>query len=434
MRKYKKIGVELATLIVVISLLSTTTLAIPLNQNKEAVENNEESPYGFLNGIEQLGDDPDIEEELTKIYNDESFRTKFNELFHQIAGKLLELRDNYGYDYDLLESFFKVQETFSLKKLFDRIKMVDTDTVLTDIQEILEIPDSEDDFKAFHEAESEEFINILCRNDNPHPDSTGLHDFIQFVCDALRTISLIWHVPLGLTYGTLGLLLGNLISVVIFGPISVYLVISESCMDALEYEEGLDDEIEQIIVKYGIPGVIAAAVKLLSEAWENGYVQQATVEVWKELLLSEYEPFDTAETAPVAMNIKGPSSAYQGDRVTFTATVIDNDMISDGDIKQYRDYVQVGWDFNGDKKVDSWSSIKNNYATGTKIEVKRTFSSTGTYKVSFLPRDHWGATGEWSDTITIKISTSKSVVRPMFQFLSNNFPRIYEIFVYYLNL
>ena len=103
-----------------------------------------------------------------------------------------------------------------------------------------------------------------------------------------------------------------------------------------------------------------------------------------------------SNTPPDKPTITGPSSAGDGDTLTFRVTVTD----PEGDNVEFKlDY--------GDGTTAEWTAVS--YSSGMTISRKYAYPDTGSYEVKVMARDEEELESEWSDPLTV---TCKSPGRP----------------------
>jgi hypothetical protein len=69
--------------------------------------------------------------------------------------------------------------------------------------------------------------------------------------------------------------------------------------------------------------------------------------------------------------------------------------------------IRYGWDWDGDKKVDEWTSYKNSGAT---VTTSHTWYSQGNYNIYVIAEDEYGEQSEWSDPLPVSIPKTKILV------------------------
>ncbi len=427
--KKTKIGIGIAFFVALI-IISSSTIAIPISQKKaveiigenQGIINQKEVIDQYL-GTEPLNTNVDLIDFLWDLFKDDEFIEEFLQAGIDIID---EIENKFPNGKEMIEDFFHVKETFDTNTLRQRIKNAEGENILNYVQELLEVPDTYDELNDTGSEETGEFLEFLYTAGME--DASGLHPLIEIIAYIIRSIAHIYAIPLSLLPG--GLFLANYITIILFGPIIAYLVLIEGCADAYEQEEELREELDDIKRVLGIYGLIVIGPPaMLIYAINGGYLGQAFEEVLEIIIITEIwssDNYKTGETAPTALSIFGKSSAKVNTNVDFSAKVVDRDKISDNGIKMYRDYIQVGWDWNGDKEVDEWTKLNNNYGENTLIKTSHKFTKKGKYVVRYLPRDNWGATGEWSNKIEVDVTNGKSKILPFSSILEklsliNNF-------------
>jgi len=428
MKGNKIFGIGTAFFVAAI-MISSATLAAPITQ-KKAVENIEAISIEDMlyKDIDPslLASNSDLLEFLWDLFNDPDFRDWFQQMKEDIINEILGVSVAGN---DLIKSFLHVEETFSYDSLKKRIEGAESSNILYYIQDLLEVPDTYEEFEESNVAETETFMELLYDVD-PSAGS-GLHPLIESICQLIRFIAMFYAVPLAAMSGAAGLIIANYVTIILFGPILAHLILIEGCLDAVENEPELQDKLDTILQTSGIIGLITLGPPLvLFYAWIKGYIKQAAYDVLDIVIIRELisDTLETGENPPATLSIDGPDSAIVKTKCEFTAKVLDSDKISDGDIRIYRDYVQVGWDWDEDGNVDEWTSLENTYGDGTEIETEHKFTSKGTHKVKYLPRDNWGATGEWSEEFEIEITGTGWPIQKTFNhFFAEHFPILQSI-------
>jgi len=74
------------------------------------------------------------------------------------------------------------------------------------------------------------------------------------------------------------------------------------------------------------------------------------------------------------------------------------------------DLIKYGWDWNGDKNVDEWTTY---YSSGVTVSITHTFTR-GEYQVRVIAKDKNNQASTWSDPLNISISRSLTKVAPLF--------------------
>ncbi len=101
-----------------------------------------------------------------------------------------------------------------------------------------------------------------------------------------------------------------------------------------------------------------------------------------------------------------PNSGNTDDSITFSTSTID----SDGDKIKY------GWDWNGDNKVDEWSSLKDSGVTDSR---SHTWNKQGVYNVKVKAQDESGIESLWSDPLAVTITSENPTVSMVVHKFSN---------------
>jgi len=97
-----------------------------------------------------------------------------------------------------------------------------------------------------------------------------------------------------------------------------------------------------------------------------------------------------------------PSGPQRGEPLTsyeFSVATTDPD----------EDNIYYGWDWNGDKTVDTWMG---SYPSGQRITTTYMWSSGGVYSVHVKAKDIRGATSQWSDPLIVSIPPNREPAQP----------------------
>jgi hypothetical protein len=413
--KTKKIFGMGTVFLISIILISSAT-AIPVSQ-KEAVdnldqntkpENNENLVTEDLDGLFDMVThiDVDIEPYLWKLYNEPYFRSTFTQVKNNIIDKINDTF-NEGKE-PLVEQLFNLEEGFSFNSLINRINNAnyDPEQLAIDVQDMLGVADDLDELEDNYEDEAGLLLDILYRNDgDPAPDGEGLHETIDYICDEIVSIFKCMIEILDPLLGVLGVVTAVVVYIdillILLFPVIIPLIFLEAVLDAITYDPVLPDELWRLYNENDIYAfIILSTIEVLECIITKGYLWQATTEIGRKILLLDYrvDPSGGAtdlkfgETAPVASpTIK---AKYIGNweryKYEFRAAVDDTDKV-DG---QYRDMVQVGWDFDNDDQVDLWTPLSKEQT----ITTEYTYPTSGEKIIKYLPKDQWGGVGAWSNS------------------------------------
>lgn len=113
----------------------------------------------------------------------------------------------------------------------------------------------------------------------------------------------------------------------------------------------------------------------------------------------------------------GPSQGTVGHTYDYTTKTVDPD---GGQVK-------YGWDWNGDKIPDEWTSL---YDSDVLITTSHTWEEQGNYDIRVKARDEDYFESVWSDPFPVNMPRSRSINRPFLQFLENHpnmFPLLQRI-------
>ena len=105
---------------------------------------------------------------------------------------------------------------------------------------------------------------------------------------------------------------------------------------------------------------------------------------------------------------EGPASGIPSKEYTYSTLTYD----ADGDMIKY------GWDWNGDRIVDEWTSF---HPSGEIVEIQHSWNEQGDYEVRVISKDEHGAKSEWSDPLDISIPCllKKFMNLPLISFLKD---------------
>jgi len=106
----------------------------------------------------------------------------------------------------------------------------------------------------------------------------------------------------------------------------------------------------------------------------------------------------------------GPTSGKVGEEYNYTTSTTDPD---GGEVK-------YGWDWNGDKVVDEWTSF---YESGIAITTSHTWTKKGTYNIRVKAQDKDGLESGWSDPLPVTMPKNKQATH------KTKFPQFFELFM-----
>jgi hypothetical protein len=408
-KKRKYLGIGTAVFLAAVIISSAT--AVPVANNK-AVENLEgldeqlftEDIESF--DLEKLKEmsvqlDVDITPYLQDVFNNAEFRSEFEEAKTSVLNKIEE--EFPEEQVDLVKQLFHFDETFSFSALENRFNSVNPDTMMEDVQNQLKIAEDSDELFEKFEEESKTFLELLYdRDGQPDPESQGLRNVSQFICECISIILEVLILILTLIFPPdiailTAILIYINILVFIFSPIIIPIILWDACLDALEFEPGLQEQLWDIYNESGTIGLLALGPPVIL-VWTilEKYIIQSIIDVGMVLFLLDYDISDgnvtiiTSQNAPRVRELTLTADRYE---FTFTVTVKDDDKVRTG---EYRDAIQVGFNWTGrvgdnPLTVDEWTPLKMD----REVVVKHTYENCGIYEVSYISRDQWGAVGEW---------------------------------------
>lgn len=449
MKEKKLFGYGTATSFLVVFLLMSSMVLVPV-LGKEAVETTTDVDKKPLLTVMNI--DP-LSKGLWGCFNDLSFRAKFDEIKVKIEQKIHEYASsNPSVDEKTLKEFLCMLETFDYNSVKQRLTGINIDTYMYDMQNLLQVVDNLEDFKSEQTGsigllvKSQAIMDVLFdstygKNEydqSPDSKSVGLRPLIGLSAGIISLIYSVVALVLYTLLGSVGLLFATAITIIFFAPIICYLIMFEASLDAIEYEPLLRTQLKEIFETGGPIGLLVLGGPLiLAVDWLEGYTNQAMEEVFSKILLSDisFDPVTGAKNIhyseyrpTITMGI-----AHDGDKITqnkqarFYVFAQDSDKYKDDEHtadREYRDYIQAGWDWNGDGLVDEWTDLANAYddqghpADDMTIYGTHTFSSAGEITVGCWLRDQWGVYSEWK-TDTFNVEKKSLAFKP---FLFNHFP------------
>ena len=90
----------------------------------------------------------------------------------------------------------------------------------------------------------------------------------------------------------------------------------------------------------------------------------------------------------------GPTSGKAGTSYKYSTSTTDPD----------GDQVKYGWDWNGDKVADEWTTF---YESGETCETSHTWTEKGTYDIRVKAQDKGGLESEWSNPLSVSMPKNK---------------------------
>ena len=119
----------------------------------------------------------------------------------------------------------------------------------------------------------------------------------------------------------------------------------------------------------------------------------------------------------------GPTSGKIGEEYNYTTGTTDPD----------GDQVKYGWDWDGDKVVDEWTSF---YESGEPVTTSHTWTKKGIYNIRVKAQDKDGLESGWSDSLEVTMPKNKpfNFNYPLLSWLVERFPNAFPILQYILGL
>jgi len=427
MKNKKKKYLGFVTAVFIVALIISSTTAVPVANNKavedieenleEQIEDNIEN-FVFDKFMQMSGQlDQNLKTYLMEVFNNAEFRTKFDQAKSSIITKIEE---EFTEDQvETVKQLFDIDETFSLDALESRINSVNPDTVLDDVQKKLKIAEDSEELEENFFDETSTFLELLYERDGkPDPESEGLRVVSNFICDSISKILEILILILAPILGEdLGILAAVLIYcnclVFIFSPVILFIILWDACLDAIFYEPGLRQQLNDIWEEHGVIGIAAFGPPVVF-IWTiiEWYLFQSILDTGKVLFLQDFV-IESDGSVTIIYGQEAPRSrgfTLEHDygpvyRYYFSATVEDNDKVNTG---EFRDAVQVGWNWTGKVgdnplTVDKWTPL----GYSREITTEHVFSKSGTYEVRYMSRDQWGAilveegSDPWSQPVTV---------------------------------
>jgi len=90
----------------------------------------------------------------------------------------------------------------------------------------------------------------------------------------------------------------------------------------------------------------------------------------------------------------GPTEGKVGEIYSYNTSTIDPD----------GDKVMYGWDWNGDKVVDEWTSL---YESGEAVTASHSWYERGTFNINVKANDSTGRESDWSDPLSVTIPRTR---------------------------
>ena len=88
------------------------------------------------------------------------------------------------------------------------------------------------------------------------------------------------------------------------------------------------------------------------------------------------------------------------------------------------DDIRYGWDWNGDGKVDEWTSY---FPSGEEIHKKHAWNIDGGYDVKVIAEDRDGQSSEWSDPLTVTMPKCRLKKLTLFTNIHYLYPNLFSI-------
>lgn len=426
---------------ITVMLISTVT-AIPLS-NKEAVDGaiskneKKQSINDFLNDIKTLLeflkqynifdilkgrflirnmntlfiDDLTIDQ-AWNYYNDTNVRDNITSQRLKIKNEI-----NKYPNYQLWKDFFMIDDTLSFDKIKERIESLHVGQILYDIQNLQKISDNLQEFDYNFNSTIEKFLLLYkdCNDSNDWLSQIELfYPLIDFICGALTLISFIWTIPLVILFGERGLRIACCLTIIFLTPFISILSFYVGMCEMFKHDGALLEEIISKMAKDGIAGCITM---ILKEVFDGNWYS-----IGLEYILNQFHltkaittcygwVFETKETKPLINEIFYIKKE-SGD-TGFCMWIIDYDTVYTNFPKvseEYRDYLQVGFDFNNDNEPDYWSNLYQQYNTlGYPIYKEFWFNlPNGNHIINCWIRDNWGIVSE-KTAFSIKIQKSLDI-------------------------
>lgn len=422
----KKGKLMIATAITIVAIMLSSQIAVASTNKVDAGDLEQTSN---IDCFRLIGDIIPLDSRLgsTSIisscfsyYNNNEFRNKFNAFRDNF---LYILRHKYDDLFELSKIVYNTGKAFDFSVINSNILSLDENNIMGSIQDLLMQPDSLEDFLNIHMVSVTDGNGLLTNEGI----EIGEYEEIDYACETIADISMIWIIPLTMLLGAVGAIIANCVTVVLFSPFLVpawiYVSINEY------YQDNPPNENEPVDIS-----------ELMKEVYEGGYLAEAGVYILGRILvnvLKECQPQTYSEKAPSLFSLEvNQKFIYRNEPTIVHVWLIDYDKLNTNPdpnhIDEYRDYVQAGLDWDNNGIIDQWTPLSNDHDRDYRyfavdIQVEHIFKTSGDHVVSVTPRDQWGVCGETKQvTLNVWHGTPKSIstwfkwfpswLKPLFSF------------------
>jgi len=385
----------------VVDKLSTRSIRIEDLENLESVLSNM---------------DPDWFDLFFDLLFDLLFSEDFLDLFENMRDSVFDFILSDFEHTDLARQFFNVDDVFNIEKIIENIESIRRDHIIEDVQDLILIGDTLADFTKLHEEKSNQAAELSSLNEIDESEYPEISEKVKRIGE----ISQLWIDPLEEWFDIFGYYIGCLITVVLF---ALFLI---PCWFYVAWCELSQDDPDLVSEPFENLG------EIVRRLFMDGYMSNARKFIWNLILVSSKSGgvLNFSEKAPKCSPEKTELSGTKNADISFTVYASDPDEMIYAGVHAYRDYVQVGFDWNNDSDVDYWSPLKGDLLYETKtITEKHSFSSKGTYRVNVIVRDQWGVNSNWK-SIDVTVTGIKVYNKNIRGVISNHILILQKIFKY----
>jgi hypothetical protein len=367
-KKYR----SMAICIFIVVILTTSITAMPLTQKT------------IIDIIDRrdcnLGKD-DIKDIILAVLNDASFKQQLEINKTQILNEI----NKYPIEYrQKIKDYFNIDTAFNIDKIKERVLSLNYNNILNEVQtKILKSFDNRNQFNNTFNSYAEKLRNTIYTGDIPYYDL-----FCPFAGMLIMLMLFIaygfWIMPLSL-FGNAGMFIANIITCIVFAPLIIPLGFYCGVISCFQLDENYRNEVNFINF---IP--LTLAYLFFDSHLEIGF----SYVLW--YLLFDYADmtpygftYTTSENAPELINY-GLSMDKTTKYVEFNLEVCDIDKCQVfPNTPILRDYIQVGFDFNGDLDPDYWTFLIEQKSDTTIFNIGHYFND-GLNVIHCFVRDNFG--------------------------------------------
>jgi hypothetical protein len=323
----------------------------------------------------------DIKEQALIQINKSNVVNKINEKKAEIMNKINEYPIKQRI---FLMNFFDIENTFNIDKMKERINSLNVNNILSDIQDLSQLPDNYNDFNT---TENQEKIGELLLIMDYTELFCPICDLILLCIFAISSIYAVFLIPL---FEEFGVFFTNCITLILFAPI--YLPIAVYCgfLYGCNYDESFKSDIQDLIYHgHFTSAIIYVMLYSFTTGLWYGLEHVFFYILW---LSAEINPngwlITTGNTAPFAESFQIAIDQTTGN-VLFGVFIGDDDIMRYEQESSYRDYLQIGFDWDNDMSADYWNNLCYDTIHPIEITIEKIFD-TGVHTVNCFIRDNWG--------------------------------------------